>query len=61
MTVEEPKEWYFACKENQIGEHREKKLVHVFDTEVRIINVEGNYYAMEPWCPHTQRRSFMGM
>jgi len=52
MTVEEPNEWYFACKENQISEHREKKLVHVFDTEVLIINVEGSYYAMEPWCPH---------
>ncbi len=52
MTVEGPKEWYFACKASQIAEDRQKMQVHVFNTEVLIINAGGAYHAMEPWCPH---------
>lgn len=45
------KEWYFACKTQDIPDGGLRR-VHVYDQEVLLANLGGDFYAMEPWCPH---------
>jgi nitrite reductase/ring-hydroxylating ferredoxin subunit len=45
------KEWYFACKTQDVSNGGLRR-VHVFDQEVLLANVGGEFYAIEPWCPH---------
>ena len=45
------KEWYFACKTQDVKDGGLRR-VHVYDQEVLLANLGGEFYAMEPWCPH---------
>ena len=45
------KEWYFACKTQDVPAGGLRR-VHVYDQEVLLANLDGDFYAMEPWCPH---------
>jgi nitrite reductase/ring-hydroxylating ferredoxin subunit len=45
------KQWYFACKAHDVPDGGVRR-VHVFDQDVLVANTGGDFYAMEPWCPH---------
>jgi len=45
------KEWYFACKTQDVPEGGLRQ-VHVYDQDVLVTHPDGEFYAMEPWCPH---------
>ena len=45
------KDWYFACKTQDVPDGGVRR-VHVYDQEVLLTNLDGAFYAMEPWCPH---------
>jgi nitrite reductase/ring-hydroxylating ferredoxin subunit len=45
------KEWYFACKTQDVPDGGVRR-VHVYDQEVLLTNLGGEFYGMEPWCPH---------
>jgi nitrite reductase/ring-hydroxylating ferredoxin subunit len=45
------KQWYFACKAQDVPDGGVRR-VHVFDQDVLVTNLGGDFYAMEPWCPH---------
>ena len=44
-------EWYYACQTQDVPDGRMRQ-VHVYDQDVLVTNVDGEFYAMEPWCPH---------
>jgi nitrite reductase/ring-hydroxylating ferredoxin subunit len=45
------KQWYFACKAQDVPDGGVRR-VHVFDQDVLLANAGGDFWAMEPWCPH---------